>query len=178
MKVLDFGLVQDIGAGRAVTMLSMEGTAAGTLGYMAPEAALGLGGVDGRTDIYSLGCVAYYMLTGQPVFSGDTPVAMALAHVQDAPIPPRLRSEFRIPPELDAVVMDCLAKDPGARPATAAIVSERLAAAVAPEAWTGERAHAWWERHQPLLNQPEAPTQDASAPGPVTGVVRLRRRPA
>ena len=65
---------------------------------MAPEIALGHSDVDERTDIYSLGCVAYYLLTGQPVFSGDTPVATAVAHVHNAPIPPRLRSEFKIPP--------------------------------------------------------------------------------
>ena len=66
----------------------------GHTGYMAPEIALGQADVDGRADIYSLGCVAYYLLTGQHVFSGDTPVATVLAHVQDAPVPPRLRSEF------------------------------------------------------------------------------------
>ena len=77
VKVLDFGLVKHTAAGQTVTMLSMEGTVVGTPGYMAPEIALGRADVDGRTDIYSLGCVAYYMLTGQPVFSGDTPVATA-----------------------------------------------------------------------------------------------------
>ena len=94
VKVLDFGLVKHTAAGRTVTMLSMEGTVVGTPSYMAPEIALGHSDVDGRADIYSLGCVAYYMLTGQHVFSADTPVATALAHVHNAPIPPGLRSEF------------------------------------------------------------------------------------
>ena len=101
-------------------------------------------------DIYSLGCVAYYMLTGQPVFSGDTPVATAVAHVQSAPIPPRLRSEFTIPPALDALIMECLAKDPDARPASTAVLSERLAATVAADAWTPDAARNWWESQQPL----------------------------
>ena len=75
-------------------MLTVEGLTAGTPGYMAPEIALGRAGVDGRSDIYSLGCVAYYLLTGQPVFSGETPVATVLAHVQEPPVPPSARSEF------------------------------------------------------------------------------------
>jgi eukaryotic-like serine/threonine-protein kinase len=150
VKVLDFGLVKHTAAGQTVTMVSMEGTVVGTPTYMAPEIALGHADVDGRADIYSLGCVAYYMLTGQHVFSGDTPVATALAHVQDAPVPPRLRSEFNVPPALDALIMECLAKDPAARPASAAVVSERLAATVRADAWTFDTAHVWWELHQPL----------------------------
>ena len=176
VKVLDFGLVKHTAAGQTVTMLSMEGTAVGTPSYMAPEIALGHPDVDGRTDIYSLGCVAYYMLTGQPVFSGDTPVATALAHVQNAPVPPGLRSEFKIPPALDALIMECLAKDPAARPASAAVVSERLAATVPADAWTLDAARAWWERHQPLTRF--RATGAAVEERTVADVVRLRRQPA
>ena len=84
VKVLDFGLVKHTAAGKTVTMLS-GGYAVGTPTYMAPETALGHTDADARTDIYSLGCVALFPATGQPVFSADTPVAMALAHVQNAP---------------------------------------------------------------------------------------------
>jgi eukaryotic-like serine/threonine-protein kinase len=150
VKVLDFGLVKHTAQAPAVTILSVEGTVMGTPTYMAPEVALGHANVDGRADIYSLGCVAYYMLTGQHVFSGDTPLATALAHVRNAPVPPRLRSEFSVPPALDALIMECLAKDPAARPASAGVVSKRLAATVAADAWTSGAAHTWWERHQPL----------------------------
>jgi serine/threonine-protein kinase len=150
VKVLDFGLVKHTGAGQTRTMLSVEGTAVGTPSYMAPEIALGRADVDRRADIYSLGCVAYYLLTGQPVFSAATPVATAIAHVQDAPIPPRLRSEFEVAPAFDALIMECLAKDPAARPGSAAVVSDRLAAAVPSHAWTPEAATGWWQRHQPL----------------------------
>jgi len=99
------------------------------------------------------------MLTGQPVFTADTPVATVIAHVQKTPDPPSRRSEFRISPELDAVIMDCLAKDPAARPASAAIVSARLAAAMSQEAWTDEGARRWWDRHEPLtrFQAPAAP---------------------
>jgi eukaryotic-like serine/threonine-protein kinase len=150
VKVLDFGLVKPTAIGPTVTMLSLDGTAVGTPSYMAPEIALGRPDVDGRTDLYSLGCVAYYMLTGQLVFSGDTPVAAALAHVQDAPLPPGLLSEFKVPPAFEALTMECLAKDPAARPASASVMSERLAATVPADAWTLDAAHAWWEQHQPL----------------------------
>jgi serine/threonine-protein kinase len=150
VKVLDFGLVKHAVPGEIRTMLSLEGTALGTPAYMAPEVALGRPDVDGRADIYSLGCVAYYMLTGHQVFTAETPVATAIAHVQIAPVPPSLRSEFPISPALDELIMDCLAKDPAARPASPAVVSERLAATVPPDAWTHEDAHGWWDRHQPL----------------------------
>ena len=150
MKVLDFGIVKHAAVGQTATMLSVPGMVVGTPGYMAPETALGHPGVDGRTDIYSLGCVAYYMLTGQPVFSADTPVAIALAHVQAAPVPPGARSEFNVPASLDRLVMECLAKDPAARPAAAALLSERLAATVPVDAWTPQAARAWWDRHHPL----------------------------
>ena len=150
VKVLDFGLVKHAAAERTATMLSMPGTVVGTPGYMAPEIALGHADVDGRTDIYSLGCVAYYMLTGQHVFSAGTPVAIAMAHVQAAPIPPGARSEFKVPAPLDGLVMECLAKNPAARPATAALLSDRLAATVPVDAWTPPAARAWWDRHHPL----------------------------
>ncbi len=176
VKVLDFGLVKHTAAGRTMTMVSMEGIVVGTPTYMAPESALGRDDVDGRTDLYSLGCVAYYMLTGQPVFSGSTPVATAIAHVKDTPIPLRARSPFAIPPTLDSLIMKCLAKHPDDRPASAAEVSQRLAASVGPNAWTPGAARAWWERHQPLTPSPAA---DVAAEKRTSGnVVRLRPRPA
>ena len=177
VKVLDFGLVKQTAAGQTATMLSVEGTVVGTPSYMAPETVLGHTDVDGRTDIYSLGCVAYFLLTGQHVFSADTPFATAFAHVQNAPIPPRLRSEFKIPPALDALVMECLAKDPAARPASAAVLSERLAATVPAYAWSAEAARVWWEQHQPLTRIRTTTTGAAVEDSRVADVVRPRRRP-
>lgn len=115
---------------------------------MPPEIALGHGDVDGRADIYSLGCLAYYLLTGHAVFSGDTSVAVALAHVQEQPVPPSVRSEFQIPAALEALILECLAKDPGARPASAVVVGNRLAETVLHDTWTQEDAHLWWELHR------------------------------
>jgi serine/threonine-protein kinase len=150
VKVLDFGLVKHAAGSTAATMLTRPGMVAGTPGYLAPEIALGRRDVDGRADLYSLGCVAYYMLTGHPVFTADTPMAQALAHVQNEPVAPSARSEFDIPRALEALIMECLAKDPGARPPSAEAVSERLAAAVPADEWTTPAARRWWERHQPI----------------------------
>jgi eukaryotic-like serine/threonine-protein kinase len=177
VKVLDFGLVKPTADGQTGTMLSVQGTVLGTPSYMAPETLLGHSDVDGRTDIYSLGCVAYFLLTGQHVFSADTAVATAIAHVRDAPIPPRLRSSFKMPPGLDALIMECLAKDPAARPASAAVLSERLAATVPAYAWSLESARVWWAQHQPLTRGPTAIMAAAVEESRVADVVRPRPFP-
>jgi serine/threonine-protein kinase len=150
IKVVDFGLVKHGAGAEAPTMLTRPDMVAGTPGYLAPEIALGRPDVDGRSDLYSLGCVAYYLLTGHPVFAGATPLAQAMAHVQKAPVPPSMRSEFDIPKALEALIMDCLAKAPAARPPSAEAVSERLAAAMPADLWTNAAARRWWDQHQPI----------------------------
>jgi serine/threonine-protein kinase len=147
VKVLDFGLVKHDARATADEALTMPGIVAGNPSYLAPEIALGREDVDARADLYSLGCVAYYLLTGQRVFTGDSPLALALAHVQKQPVPPSARSEFDIPPALDALILECLAKEPGGRPASADILSERLSASVPFDPWTAKAARAWWEHH-------------------------------
>ena len=173
VKVLDFGLVKHFEAPEG-TMLTMEGATAGTPAYMAPEIALGRPGVDGRADIYSLGCVAYYLLTGTPVFAGDTPVATALAHVNDAPVPPSERSEFKIPSALEALILETLAKDPGQRPPSAIDFGERLGAIMPESAWTLDNAHAWWELHHAQLHDRDVAAQPAGEAPAVDGQERKR----
>jgi serine/threonine-protein kinase len=147
VKVLDFGLVkQTASLTSQQTEVTMEGTTTGTPAYMAPEMALGQQ-IDGRADIYALGCVAYWLVTGQQVFTGDTPMATILAHVRDEPLPPTARTEIVIPPAFEAVVMACLAKDPRARPSSAEELADRLAAGVPAEGWTRASARSWWELH-------------------------------
>ena len=97
----------------------MEGTTTGTPGYMAPEVVLGEAQVDGRADVYALGCVAYFLLTGALVFDDPNPMSMALKHVQTPPDPPSRRTELPIPADLDRLVMRCLAKKPDDRPSGA-----------------------------------------------------------
>jgi serine/threonine-protein kinase len=149
VKVLDFGLVKSTGEeSGGGTALTREGAVPGTPAFMAPETALGDVTVDGRADIYALGCVAYWLLTGQPVFVGDTPVATLLKHVREEPLPPSRRTELEIPEDLEAVILSCLAKDPEARPQTAEKLDARLAAC-AVAVWTKEHADEWWRLHGP-----------------------------
>ena len=148
LKVLDFGLVKrlDETAGPLVTA---ENILTGTPAYLSPEGATGSRSVDYRSDLYSLGCVAYWLLTGKLVFPEETPMAMVLAHVRTPPIPPSQRTELPIPPELDALVLDLLAKDPAARPRSAIELGRRLADVPFDDAWTQERAERWWRAHLP-----------------------------
>ena len=152
VKVLDFGLVKYFDASVA-TLLTQDGATAGTPAYMAPEIALGRD-IDGRADLYALGCVAYYLLTGRPVFTRASDMAVALAHIQETPVSPSLHSEFNIPAALEAWILECLAKDPNARPAPAEESDRRISAIDVPDAWTGEKAHAWWELHRLNFGHP------------------------
>ncbi len=168
-KVLDFGLVKNLAPADG-QHLTMDGMSAGTPAYMAPEIALGEGPIDGRGDIYALGCVAYYLLTGVQVFDEKTATAAALAHVQKPPIPPSHRTELAIPPDVEALVLDCLAKRPDERPATAAELDRRLSACRLERPWTQADAEEWWRTYHPKSTaapQPVRPPRgaDFSPPG-------------
>jgi serine/threonine-protein kinase len=95
---------------------------------MAPEMVTGEGQLDGRTDLYSLGCVAYYLLTGELVFAGETAVQTALLHVSQPAVPPSHRTGNPIPTELERLVLACLAKQPADRPQSASELNAALAA--------------------------------------------------
>jgi serine/threonine-protein kinase len=114
----------------------------GTPGYMAPEMALS-DTVDGRADLYALGCVAYYLLTALQVFEGATAMQIMSRHLQSPPVPPSERGAFAIPPALDRIVLACLAKDPVDRVQDAAELVRRLAT-ITDEPWTDDQARAWW----------------------------------
>ena len=150
VKVLDFGLVKTRAAQETGgTELTAEGIAAGTPAYMAPEMALGKTDIDGRVDIYALGCVGYWLLTGERVFEGDTPLATVVAHVQQKPVPPSQRTELEIPESIERIIMACLQKDPADRPQTAAELDAMLAACTLEATWSSERAKKWWNLHIP-----------------------------
>jgi serine/threonine-protein kinase len=148
VKVLDFGIVKSREGPTAPTKLTNEGGISGTPGFMAPELVFG-NEVDARADIYAVGCVAYWLLTGKLVFEEDTHIATMLAHANKAPIPPSQRTEIEIPPQLEDLVMWCLEKDPQARPSSAGDIRRKISQDGLADSWTPERAEKWWRLHMP-----------------------------
>jgi serine/threonine-protein kinase len=106
--------------------------------------------VDGRADIHATGCVAYWLLTGQFVFTAETPMGLLLQHAHTPPTPPSARTELRIPRALDDLVLSCLAKDPTNRPQSAKELSLRLSEVEGASTWTQDRAREWWATNQLL----------------------------
>lgn len=160
VKVLDFGLVKMASEqGTEAANLTSPNVTTGTPAFMAPEIALGNRPVDGRADLYALGCVAYWLLTGRTPFQAPTAVAMLMQHVQQEARPPSEVSELAIPPELDRLVLDCLAKDPDDRPANAGALYRRLAECPVPDPWDRDRAVAWWALHLSDLDLDPGPGQ-------------------
>ena len=157
VKVLDFGLVKEVKRPNATdTRLTVEGMTVGTPTYMAPELALDEP-FDGRADLYAVGCVMYFLLTGQVVFESDNVMRILVRHIEEKPVPPSRRTDQPIPRSLDDAVLACLSKDPAARPPNAAALSDALAAAEADiEPWTQEQAAAWWNSRAKLEPQREA----------------------
>ena len=128
--------------------LTVDGVASGTPAYMAPEVAMGESNIDGKADIYGLGAVAYWLLTGRLVFEAETPMKMVMKHVNEEPIRPSTLSEFDVPAELDDLVMRCLAKRPEDRP-TALEVRNMLCEHRMRQLWSEDRARRWWAQNAP-----------------------------
>jgi serine/threonine-protein kinase len=121
---------------------------------MSPEQALGDSEPDARSDVYSLGAVGYYLLTGVPPFEGDKPIKLILAHAHDPVLPPsRLRSE--IPPDLEQVILRCLAKKPGDRFDNVLELRQALADCNI-SGWTADDARSWWHSHGTRDSQAES----------------------
>jgi serine/threonine-protein kinase len=163
-KLLDFGLVRSPDFSTGADNLTQEGAIAGTPAYMSPEQADSKVNLDARSDIYSLGAVAYYVLTGQPPFVRPTPLQTLIAHVYERPTPPdQLQAD--VPSDLQAVVLRCLEKDPAQRFADARSLDRALAGCQAAGGWTEERADAWWHDAMSSANGAqavvEAPTRTA-----------------
>ena len=151
IKVLDFGLVRITqNARRGQTLLQQV---VGTPSYMAPEAALSPGDADSRSDLYAVGAVAYWMLTGRLVFEGVTRMEALLEQVRAMPVPPSQRTETPIPAELERIIMMCLDPDPRNRPQTAADLAAMLRGVAFVAPWTRQRAENWWRAHRPGVGQ-------------------------
>jgi hypothetical protein len=147
IKLLDFGLVQNAQLAAECGPLTGEGTMAGTPAYMAPETFVNENGVDNRSDLYALGCVAYWLAAGTLVFETDSGGGQIVEHVKTTPTPPSARTEKPIPSGLDAIIMTCLEKDPADRFQGAREMAEALRKVSFAEPWDARRADEWWALH-------------------------------
>ena len=149
LKVLDFGMVSG-GKSGDDTRISMADEIYGTPECISPEAAAGAPNLDGRTDVYGLGCVAYFLLTGKPVFESSSAMGLMIRHIRDVPEPPSRRGVGDIPAVLEGLVMMCLAKHRDNRP-TALELLDGLAGTGLAGAWSDQDARRWWMKHLPGL---------------------------
>jgi len=149
VKVLDFGLVRRVAtsslSAKESEVLEPDGSyLVGTPAFMAPELIRNPEGVDGRADIYALGCVAYWLVTGRLVFEQPTMFGMLADHLHVTPDPPSRKTESTIPADLEELIMDCLEKDPYRRPQSMSELVWRLDRLRSLNTWTDERAQLWW----------------------------------
>jgi serine/threonine-protein kinase len=142
VKVLDFGLVKRQAVKVEDQQLTRPDMVAGTPSYIAPEVILGSETIDGRVDLYAVGCVAFWLITGRRVFDEATVSATLAAHLHKDPDPPSAHTEMPVPEALDAIVLSCLAKDPAYRPADAEVLAESLGAVDVAPAVLGVGARA------------------------------------
>jgi serine/threonine protein kinase len=147
VKVLDFGLVKhDQRAASQQSLLTAPDATTGTPAYLPPEMASGEP-VDPRADLYALGCVGYFLLTGRLVFEGENALQTIIKHLQAKPVPPSERAGIAVPPCLERVILSCLEKDRELRPGSAVQLSAQLAACEVGPPWTQENARRWWSEH-------------------------------
>jgi eukaryotic-like serine/threonine-protein kinase len=155
VKLLDFGLVKPV-AEIPSARLTQEGGISGTPLYMSPEQARGLAGLDARSDIYSLGAVAYTLLTGHPPFEHASPLEVMISHARDDVVPPSML-QTDVPDDLERVILRCLAKKPEDRFQDADSLEQALAECAAADQWTQAHAARWWQQNdqtaRPLLNR-------------------------
>jgi len=145
-KVLDFGLVMDRGSSDGIK-LSGAGAILGTPQYMAPEAFTNPGAVDARSDLYALGAVGYFLLTGRPPFDGQTVVELFQQQTKEKPRPPSEVVDLPILPDVDRVILACLEKDPMRRPKSANALSRELEWCRSFGEWNRDKARYWWREH-------------------------------
>jgi serine/threonine-protein kinase len=146
VKVLDFGLAKQVTAVETVS-LTKTGVALGTPRYISPEAIRGAQNIDARSDLYCLGAVAYFMLTGRPPFDAVTSAELMIDHLKAKPVPLSHVSELPIPAELEAIVLRCLEKEPEDRYQTAAELEAALQSVPLEDPWSQVKANEWWNLH-------------------------------
>jgi serine/threonine-protein kinase len=144
VKVFDFGLVKKIEGSTESVALTSVNAITGTPLYLAPESITHAESVDGRIDIYALGAVAYFLLTGTPPFDGRTVVEICGHHLHTQPVAPSARLGKPVPPKLEAFVLSCLAKDRDERPRDAADLLARLSECESESPIGAAESRAWW----------------------------------
>ena len=146
-KVVDFGLVKSVEPSTETTATG-ENQILGTPLYMSPEMIARPGEVNARSDLYALGALAYFLVTGHPPFTGVTAIEVFGHHLHTAPIPPHERLGAAGPTRLDAVILRCLRKSSAERPQSAAALARLLEDCGDVPAWTPEMARAWWQNKE------------------------------
>ncbi len=164
VKVLDFGLVREFNNPSNVSLSNVDAIA-GTPLYLSPEAILTPARVDARADIYALGAVGYYLLSGEPPFAGRTLAELCGHHLHSIPVPPSQRAGREVPEDLERVVLSCLAKDAAARPQSAQALAEALRRCRDAGGWTEEQAEHWWR------DTPPAPSRVPSSGSATEGAL-------
>jgi eukaryotic-like serine/threonine-protein kinase len=145
VKLLDFGLVKPV-AEFGSARLTQEGSISGTPLFMSPEQSRGLDDLDARSDIYSLGAVAYTLLSGRPPFERTNPLEVIVAHARDEVVPPS-RQRPDVPADLERVILRCLAKRPEDRFQDAESLEHALSGCASADRWTQSHAARWWREH-------------------------------
>ncbi|HEY5945362.1 MAG TPA: serine/threonine-protein kinase, partial [Kofleriaceae bacterium] len=141
-KVVDFGLVKELAKESGASTQVVVGTPA----FVAPEAVTDPSSVGPSADLYALGCVGYFLLTGKKVFNGNTAVDICIQHVTKQPVRPSQAASTHVPRQLEDIIMTCLAKQPSGRPATAIALADQLRAIGPFDDWDEPRAMAWWRK--------------------------------
>jgi eukaryotic-like serine/threonine-protein kinase len=172
VKVVDFGLVKDVrGRAAAEATLTVADSITGTPHYMAPETITAPDAVDARTDIYAVGAVAYWLLTGTHVFRGNTVMEVLAHHLHSAPETPSARLGMPVERDLECVLLACLAKRPGDRPESAHALRDQLRACAAAQRWTHHRAAEWWMAHRHQLRSAHSAAPAAVEPAAANLIV-------
>ncbi|MCC6525279.1 MAG: serine/threonine protein kinase [Polyangiaceae bacterium] len=175
-KVLDFGLVKEMATRPHQTLTGID-EIMGTPLFMSPESIQSPGEVGEQADIYSLGALGYYLVTGQHVFQGSTFIAVSNHHLNTTPTPPSQRTDAEVPADLEELILDCLAKSRADRPQTAQAFMARLRTCACTSLWDEAQARRWWREHDdPRLR---SPSNEPAVKGQRTLTVDMsQRRPS
>jgi serine/threonine-protein kinase len=164
VKLLDFGLVKDLGPSEIVA-LTHAGSITGTPMYLAPESLLAPASIDGRVDLHALGAVGYFLLCGRPVFEANSVVELCGHHLHTTPLPPSEYADRPVLPDLQALILSCLEKDPHKRPKDAQGLHDALLAAAAKAPWSRREASEFWQAFR-AATPDLAGRRASSAPSP------------